>query len=129
MDAPPILFSICFRNNVEMGMTKPMHLFVFTSKTNLSFGDGWNVDETWKKKSRILFDILKKKYLSEQHFEPLKLYAYNDEDISFTLKSNKPKSDFELVSYFDFSDNLRQDGVIVQKFLELQMTPEELILK
>ena len=50
--------------------------------------------------------------------EPLVLYLYKHEGISFTLKTNKPLNVSELVSFYDFEYYLQQDEEIMDLFLK-----------
>ena len=66
------------------------------------------------KKMHILNDIF-----HSTNVDNLVFYLYRDGDDSFVLKTNKPKSDYELVDIYDFLNNLQQEDEIVEQFLHL----------
>jgi len=112
----PILFKTFFQNDISIGHSHPSHIFNYTSKAHLqlSISGGFMTEETWLKKMRILNDILHSK-----NVDNLVFYLYKEGDDSFVLKTNKPKSDYELVNIDDFLYNLQQDDEIVEQFLHL----------
>ena len=117
-DLDPILFKVVF-NDMSMGQSHFSNLFFYTSKYNLRmyFPEAYLIDKIWVKKIKILLNILYTRFKSESYFNPLVLYLYKDEVNSFTLKSNKPSEDNELVDINDFY-GLKQDDEIIDGFLE-----------
>jgi len=65
---------------------------------------------------KILHKIILEYYCSGGSGIPLTFFIYKDDNTSFSLRSNKPKDDFELVDFFDFDKYLKQDANIVQRF-------------
>ena len=54
----PVLFKVCFNENIEMGLTNPLQIFMFTSRCNFSCGiidKSLRIEETWINKMKILF--------------------------------------------------------------------------
>ena len=118
----PILFKTVFRDNIELGFAKPRDVLSYTSRTNLSFftcSGKFHIDDNWIKRTGILYNILQYKMSSVNLSMPLILYVYKDGNLSFTLKSNKPKDDNELVRFHDFDDYLRQDEDTIARFINL----------
>ena len=112
----PILFKTFFQNDISIGHSHPSHIFNYTSKIQLALtiSGEFIVEETWVKKMRILTNIL-----HSENVDKLVFYLYKDGDDSFILKTNKPKSDYELVSMDDFLHNLQQEDEIIEKFLHV----------
>ena len=112
----PILFKTYFKNDISIGHSHPAHIFNYTSKTNLelSISGEFITDKIWLQKMHILNDILHSK-----NVDNLVFYVYKDGDESFVLKTNKPNSDYELVSIDDFLNNLQQRDEIIKRFLRL----------
>ena len=118
----PILFKVVFRHNIELGFAKPNDILGCTSRTNLNLvtcSGEFIIDEKWIKRTGILYNILHHKMSSGNLCTPLMLYVYKDGNLSFTLKSNKPKDDYELVNFLDFDDYLQQDNDIIEQFINL----------
>jgi hypothetical protein len=120
-EVKPILFKVVFQNKIEGGLPHPYNLFAFTSRRHVNLDDysgDYVINGEWFKKTKILFKIINEYFNSDKFFEPLILYMYKDENDYFTLKSNKPKNDYELLSINDF-ENDRQDEDIITKFVYL----------
>ena len=131
----PVVFKVLFQDNIEMGLTHPLQIFRFTSRCNFSCGiidKSLRIEETWINKMKIRFNIIKGYYRSlakptistpsglrsDVFKEPLVLYLYKHEGISFTLKTNKPFNDSELLSFYDFEYYLKQDEQIIDLFFK-----------
>lgn len=120
-DFKPVLFKVVFKDNIEMGLTHPLQIFSFTSRSNFNCGvidNYFRIEETWIKKMKVLFNILKDYYSSDVFKEPLIIYMYKEEGICFTLKTNKPLNFSELVSFYDFDYYLQQDEEIMDIFFK-----------
>ena len=119
----PILFKTYFKNDISIGHSHPAHIFNYTSKTNLelSISGEFITDKIWLQKMHILNDILHSK-----NVDNLVFYLYRDGDESFVLKTNKPNSDYELVSIDDFLNNLQQRDEIIKQFLLEYLTKTEI---
>jgi hypothetical protein len=96
-----------------------MQIFTLTTKTNLYYEDGTFYSESqWFKRMKIIVDLLVPIYESDEYKDPLILYVHQDSINSFTLKTNEPKYDDDLLDCNYFFKLLSQNPRMVDDFLD-----------
>jgi hypothetical protein len=118
-DYSNIICKCVFQNSIKIAFIEPMQIFTLTTKTNLYFKDGTFYSESqWFKRMKIIVDLLIPIYESDEYKDPLILYVHQESADSFTLKTNKPKYDEDLLDSNYFFKILSQHPLMIDDFLE-----------